>query len=54
MPIQETITVEVAGLGQLDALAAAADKAAESFARLDELAGKGLNVGQDGHGIRDH
>ena len=45
MAIVETISVDVSGLGELDALASAADKAAEAFARLDELAGKGLDVG---------
>ena len=50
MAIVETIEVNVAGLGELDAAAAAADKAAEAFARLQEAASKGLNVSAGGAG----
>ena len=50
MAIEETVTVSVSGAGELDALAAAADKAAQAFAKLDELAGKGLSAGSAGAG----
>lgn len=50
MAIEETVSVSVSGAGELDALAAAADKAAQAFAKLDELAGKGLSAGASGAG----
>ena len=43
MAIEEVITVEVAGLGDVGALAGALDKAAEAAARLDAAAGKGFS-----------
>jgi hypothetical protein len=48
--ISDTIDISVTGIGEVDALASALDQAAESLARIDELAGKGLDFGAAGAG----
>lgn len=50
MAISDTIDISVEGIGDVDALAGALDKAADSLGRLDELAGKGLDFGAAGAG----
>jgi hypothetical protein len=47
MAIEETITVSVSGIGDVDALADALERAAEAAAKLDEMAGKGFGAGSD-------
>ena len=51
MAIEETISIEVTGLGELTAAAGAADDAAAAFERLEGILGKGLDVGAAGGGI---
>jgi hypothetical protein len=53
LAIIETVQVDVTGIGILDDAATAADNAAKAFARLQELAGKGLDFGAGAGGLDD-